>query len=145
MILSLDSNVLIDLMRGAKPHVRLHLEEAAASGAQLKVSAIVVQELVLGAHLSARPDHQLELLGRTLGWFEVEPWSSDDAIVTGRLRSEMERQFGRIGAYDTLIAGQALARGWSLVTADVKDFARVQGLHILDWSNPAGSVEFGRP
>ncbi|WP_293474238.1 hypothetical protein [Phenylobacterium sp.] len=40
------------------------------------------------------------------------------------------------GAYDVLIAGQALARGWTVVTAKVRDLWEVEGLKIQDWSDP---------
>ena len=40
----------------------------------------------------------------------------------------------RIGAYDTLIAGIALARGCVLATHNVREFGRVAGLHVEDWT-----------
>ncbi|WP_293900744.1 PIN domain-containing protein [Phenylobacterium sp.] len=141
MILSLDSNVLVDLLRRARPHVRKHMQQALASGATLKVSTVVAHELVLGAHSSARTQHQLELIGSMLTQMDVEPWSWEDALATGRLRAEMEGGGRGVGAYDTLIAGQALARGWTVVTADVLDFSRFAGLRILDWSDPAGPID----
>ena len=141
MILSLDSNVLVDVMRANRPHVRARLTEAIARGSSIKVSTVVAQELVFGAHLSHRIEHQLRLVGDTLAEFGVEAWTWEDALATGRLRAEMRRQVGPIGAYDRLIAGQCLARGWTLVTADVTDFIRVGGLPIVDWSNPAGAID----
>lgn len=141
MILSLDTNVLIEVMRGVKRHVRARLDEALAAGVEVKVSTIVAQELVLGAHLSARPEHQLEKIGATLARLDVEPWSWEDALATGRLRAELEGVGRGIGAYDTMIAGQALARGWKVVTADVVDFSRFDGLPIIDWSDPSGPID----
>jgi tRNA(fMet)-specific endonuclease VapC len=141
LILSLDSNVLVDLMRRGRPHVRRHMQQALASGAALKVSTVVAHELVLGAHRSARAQYQLELVGAMLAQMDVEPWSWEDALTTGRLRSELEVAGRGVGAYDTMIAGQALARDWIVVTADVKDFARFRGLQIVDWSDPAGPID----
>lgn len=141
MILSLDSNVLVDLMRRGRPHVRRHMQEALESGAALKVSTVVAHELVLGAHKSGRVQQQLELVGATLAQMDVEPWSWDDALATGRLRAELEVVGRGVGAYDTMIAGQALARDWIVVTADVKDFARFKGLQIVDWSDPARVID----
>jgi tRNA(fMet)-specific endonuclease VapC len=141
LILSLDTNVLVDLMRRTRPHVRRHMQGALAAGATLKVSTVVAHELVLGAHRSGRVQHQLELVGGLLGQLDVEPWSWEDALVTGRLRAEIEGGGRGVGAYDTMIAGQALARGWTIVTADMKDFARFKGLDIVDWSDPAGPID----
>lgn len=145
MILSLDTNVVVDLMRTARPHVRTHMQQAVAAGATLKVSTVVAHELVLGAHRSARPEHHLELVGATLARMDVEPWSWEDALATGRLRSELESIGRGPGAYDTMIAGQAIARGWSLVTADVVDFGRFRGLSIIDWSQPSGPIDVTDP
>lgn len=141
MTLSLDSNVIIELMQQRLPHYRSRLREASDAGDQVVVSTIVAQELMLGAHLSSRPANQLELLGETLLGMEVEPWTWDDAVVTGRLRAERERMGRRLGAFDSLIAGQALARGWIVVTADVRGFWDVNGLSIIDWSDPAGPID----
>lgn len=141
MILSLDSNVLVDVMRQTRPHVRRHLQHAVASGATLKVSTVVAHELVLGAYKSGRVGHQLELVGNMLTQMDVEPWSWDDALATGRLRAELEGLGRGVGAYDTMIAGQALARGWTVVTADVVDFSRFVGLPLIDWSDPAGPID----
>lgn len=141
MILSLDSNVLVDLMRRSRPQVRRHMQQAQAAGAVLKVSTVVAHELVLGAHKSGRARQQLELVAALLAQMEVEPWSWEDALATGRLRAELEVVGRGVGAYDTMIAGQALAREWIVVTADVADFVRFKGLQIVDWSDPAGPID----
>ncbi|WP_397423516.1 PIN domain-containing protein [Phenylobacterium sp.] len=141
MILSLDSNVLVDVMRGAKRYVRERMDHALASGSELVVSTIVAQELVLGAQLSARPGLQFETLSRLLADLRVEPWTWEDAVATGRLRAERDRIGRRLPSYDTLIAGQALARGWTVVTGNVRDFQEIEGLHLIDWSDPAGPID----
>ena len=143
MTLSLDANVLIDLTRGKQPHLRARWDEELAAGSDLRLSTVTLQELLLGAELSARPDHQHALLQRFLVGVTIEPWTADDAAFTSRLRAEFKRRGDRIGAYDTLIAGQALARGWVGVSANVREFARVPGLRLIDWSDPAGPVEHG--
>ncbi len=141
MILSLDSNVLVDLMRRPRPQVRRHMQEALREGAELVVSTVVAHELVLGAHRSARLEYQLALVERTLAQMRVESWSWDDALATGRLRAVIEGVGRGPGAYDTMIAGQAMARDWTVVTADIAGFSRFRGLRLIDWSDPAGPVE----
>jgi len=52
------------------------------------------------------------------------------------LRAELEGQGKRIGAYDMLIAGIALARGYVLVTHNVREFGRIGEPRIEDWTAP---------
>jgi tRNA(fMet)-specific endonuclease VapC len=58
---------------------------------------------------------------------------NEDARAAGFVRATLEVSGKLIGAYDLLIAGQALARGLTLVTANVSEFSRVQGLAFQDW------------
>ena len=75
---------------------------------------------------------------------EVEPWTAEDAISTARVRADMKVMGSPLKALDALIAGQALGRGWSVVTNNVKDFIRISGLTIIDWSDPAAPLELSR-
>ena len=141
MILSLDSNVVVEILREERPHFRAQLEAVIADGISVRISATVVQELAFGAHRTQRPAHHIQLLDQFLSPFVIEPFTHDDALVTGRLRSDLEESGMRGKALDMLIAGQALARDWTIVTADWKDFARVPGLRLVDWSDHAGPRE----
>ena len=67
------------------------------------------------------------------GW-RVADFDEEDARRAGEVRAQLEREGKPIGAYDILIAGQALRRGHKLVTANSKEFARVKGLHWEDWT-----------
>jgi len=71
----------------------------------------------------------------------IVSWSTtfddEDAQSAGAIRAALEVRGKPIGAYDLLIAGQALARKFTLVTANVKEFARVKGLVWQDWSKPS--------
>lgn len=53
--------------------------------------------------------------------------------MAGMLRAELETAGRPIGAYDLLIAGQALRHNLTLVTANVREFSRVQNLLWQDW------------
>ena len=61
-------------------------------------------------------------------------YSEQDARGAGEIRAELESKGRRIGEYDTLIAGQALSRNLILVTANTREFRRVKGLVVEDWS-----------
>jgi tRNA(fMet)-specific endonuclease VapC len=62
-------------------------------------------------------------------------FDDEDAKAAGRVRAALERSGNSIGPYDLLIAGQALARGLTVVTANVSEFGRVPGLELVDWAN----------
>jgi tRNA(fMet)-specific endonuclease VapC len=55
-------------------------------------------------------------------------------VIAGDLRAELERAGTPIGPYDLLIAAQALRSGSTLVTANVREFRRVPGLAVEDWT-----------
>jgi len=61
-------------------------------------------------------------------------YTEKDAQAAAEIRADLERRGKRIGEYDTLIAGQALARNMILVTANTREFARVKGLTVEDWT-----------
>jgi virulence-associated protein VagC len=86
--------------------------------------------------VSARPDFQRERAIEVCGFFKIADWTIDDAWATARLRATLKVQGRPIGAIDALIAGQALARGWTLVTSNAREFERVEGLSLQDWSQP---------
>jgi len=65
--------------------------------------------------------------------FVVVDFSAEDATSAGAIRAMLEARKQPIGHYDTLIAGQALARGLTLVAANHREFARVDGLQWEDW------------
>ena len=65
--------------------------------------------------------------------FEVVPFEHEDARESGRVRALLAARGETIGLVDTLIAGQALARGLVLVTHNVAEFSRVPGLRTEDW------------
>jgi tRNA(fMet)-specific endonuclease VapC len=52
----------------------------------------------------------------------------------GRLRTRLEKKGPPIGALDLLIAAQALSLGLTLVTNNVREFARVEGLTVENWA-----------
>jgi tRNA(fMet)-specific endonuclease VapC len=140
VILSLDANVLIDLMRGQTLPVITRWDEVQRDGLPVKLSVVALQEVMLGMHLSRYPERQAALLEPFVASLAVEPWTEDDAASTAKLRSVLEKRGERIGAYDTLIAGQALGRGWTMVTANVREFSRVPDLKVINWRDATSEV-----
>lgn len=137
MILSLDANVLIDLVNGRRPHVRQGFEKAVAAGDTLVTCSFAAHELIFGAVISARPARELAVAERLLERLSVAAYTLEDARSTAELRRRLKIAGRPIGPVDTLVAGQALGRGWTVVTANVREFERVDGLQVIDWTAPA--------
>ncbi|MFQ5744719.1 MAG: type II toxin-antitoxin system VapC family toxin [Acidobacteriota bacterium] len=132
MIWLLDTNVLIHAVRGRPAAVRSRLR--AVSPQDVAVSSITVAELWYGAEKSPEPKRKREAWRLVLQPFEVLPFDGEAAEHHARLRHALRRQ--PIGERDLLIAAIAIARGLSLVTHNAAEFARVQDLHVEDWTRP---------
>lgn len=132
--LSLDASELVAVLRAANPDDRSGYNQAAIHQIARVVSVIVVQELVRGAASSARPLERCAQLDRLLADLATEDFTLRDAEVAGELSARLRQAGTPIGDIDTLIAGQALARGWTVVTRNVRHFGRVEGLPLIDWS-----------
>ena len=128
----LDTDICIDVLRGA-PDVVERLAAELAEG-DVAISAITAFELVWGAQNSPRAVEELAKVQRFLaGGPPTIPFDQTDAETAGRIRASLARRGRMIGAYDLLIAGQGLARGRIVVTANTREFARVGGLRLEDW------------
>ena len=127
----LDTNACIALFNETSPtlsaQVRRHVP------AEIGLPAPVLYELYYGAYKSRRVERNVGLLDH-IG-FEIVAFDAADARVAGEIRSRLEGIGRPIGPYDLLIAGQALARGLVLVTANTREFERVEGLRCENWSS----------
>jgi tRNA(fMet)-specific endonuclease VapC len=124
----LDSNAVIALMKGHSGFLtRLRQHQPRDFG----ISAIVAHELFYGAYRGQRTAENLARVDALQ--FEVLDFDREDARQAGELRALLAAAGTPIGAYDVLIAGQALARDLTLVTHNTGEFQRVPGLRIEDW------------
>ena len=124
----LDSNAVIALMAHV-PAVEQRV--VAAAPGELLLSSIVAFELTFGAYNSRRVDENPDRLDDLA--FPVIDFDADDARCAGEIRAALRQLGTPIGPYDVLIAGQALARDLTLVTANIGEFARVAGLRVENW------------
>ena len=134
----LDTNACIALINGKPTSVRSRFRAAIAAGGKVYVSSIVAFEFWYGVSKSSQPETNRQRLGAFLaGAIAPLAFDDEDAQSAGAIRAALEAQGKPIGAYDLLIAGQALRRRYTLVTANVTEFARVKGLAWQDWSKPS--------
>lgn len=121
------------MLVGAKSDALLRRVERTEPG-RLGLCSIVAHELYFGAYKSSRVDYNLETLRLVFSDFEVIDFDREDARVAGEIRAKLNRAGSPIGPYDVLIAGQAKARDLILVTNNVREFERVEGLRVEDWT-----------
>ena len=100
----------------------------------IKIPAIVEAELAVGALKSLYVDKSVKQVQEFCAPFEIVPFDKNEAWVCGRIRADLERKGIKIGYNDTLIAATVLSRGGVLVTNNVKEFSRVDGLRVEDWT-----------
>jgi len=132
---TLDTNACIALINGSSVPVRRRFKEALASGSVVCVSTVALYELWYGVAKSAKRDYNTERVQAFLGGpIHVVPFDEADARAAGEVRTLLEQEHRTIGAYDLMLAGQAARRGMTLVTANVREFERVDGLMWEDWS-----------
>jgi tRNA(fMet)-specific endonuclease VapC len=133
----LDTNVCIALINRTSAGVRNRSQKALDCGEQLCVSSVVTLELWYGVAKSVRQAHNaIQLEAFLAGPVILLPLDHEDSKAAGSIRAALQASGTPIGGYDYLIAGQALARQLTLVTANVSEFSRVRGLSWQDWAKP---------
>lgn len=132
----LDTDTLIELVRGSLTVTNRYLS-AISEETELHLSTISLFEFKFGMERSDRHAQQQPAFERLLTTIRVAPFDSDDADEAARLKSQLTSTGQMIRAYDLLIAGQALARDWTLVTSNRREFGRVERLVVEDWRAPA--------
>ena len=131
----LDTNACIALINGKPASVRTRFQKAADTDATIYVSSIVSFELWYGVEKSSLKEFNAKRLKTFFsGPITVLAFDDEDARIAGVIRAALEVSGKPIGAYDLLIAGQALRLKLTLVTANISEFARVKGLIWQDWA-----------
>jgi len=131
----LDTNAVVALLRDKPAAVRDRYRAALASGDSLALSSVVVFELWYGVAKSSQVQQNTDRLRVLLsGDLELLDFDDEDARTAGQVRAMLEKDGKPIGASDVLIAGQALRRGLTVVTANTSEFGRVAGLSWQDWT-----------
>ena len=130
----LDTNAVIALI-GGKAAVLTERVLACNEG-DIGLPSIVVSELYFGAYKSSRIAQNLETLRLLFEDLAVLEFSREDARTAGEVRADLALRGTPIGPYDALIAGQAKARALTLITNNVREFGRVAGLRVQDWTQP---------
>lgn len=129
----IDTDILSQVLKRA-PSPTLLARLAAVPAEQQFTSAITVGEMVYGAHRSDRPEHFLRQLEERL-WpnIRILPFNRAAAETYGRVRAQLEEAGTPLSEPDLRIAAIALTHDLTMVTGNVRHFARVAGLRIENW------------
>ena len=131
-MIHLDTNVVIGIANGREPALR---QRFADEPDDVAISAIVLFELRFGiakSNLKKATGARLDAFLRTPVF--VLPFDDTDAAEAADIRARLAEAGTPIGPYDTLIAAQARRRSATLVTANSREFSRVPGLVLADWT-----------
>ena len=131
MIYLLDSNACIAYLRTPLSAVGRRLVRQ--QPADIALCAVVKSELIYGAAHSTRPEEQLAQLEHFFQPYTSLPFDDAAATISGQVRADLAARGTPIGLHDLQIAAIALAHNLTLVTHNVHEFSRVNGLRIEDW------------
>jgi tRNA(fMet)-specific endonuclease VapC len=127
----LDTNICIYALNNRPPEV---LEQLARHGPpRVAVSSVTVLELRHGAEKSQYRKRTHARLDAFLGPIEVLPFDEKAALEGARIRARLEKAGTPIGDLDSLIAATALALDLTLVSNNLREFERVDGLRCESW------------
>jgi len=100
---------------------------------QVAISSITIAELEYGVARSEHPERNRVALMEFLMPFTILDFDHEAATIYGVIRSSLDKVGKPIGPMDLLLAAQARARNMVLVTNNLKEFKRVEGLRLENW------------
>jgi tRNA(fMet)-specific endonuclease VapC len=126
----LDTDTVSNLVR--QPHGTVAERIAMYGEDRVATSLISAAELRYGAEKSGRATLVAQV-GIILDRLAVLPIGPPSDLYYGKIRADLDKRGTPIGANDLLIAVQAVALGLVLVTGNVREFARIDGLICQNW------------
>lgn len=126
----LDTNTVIYFFKGEGRVAKVLLEH---SPQDIAIPALVLFELETGIAKSNSPDKRRQQLAELTSVVRILPFGQREASAAASVRVALERRGMPVGPLDVLIAGTALAHGATLVSRNLREFARVDNLAVEDW------------
>ena len=132
----LDTNILSDLIR-RRPNSNLLSSLRSKPSYSLFTSSICVMELRFGSALRKDfevfwPKIEKEIISRV----NVIPFGEREAVVAGDILAHLRKTGQGVGIEDVFIAASAITRRFTLVTANIRHFSRIENLIIENWLEP---------
>lgn len=135
MAILIDASILIDAERGRldlQPHIARHGDE------ETFLSVVTASELLHGVHRATLPDVRARRSAFVEGILERFPLLSVDlacARAHAQLWAELRQVGARVGPHDLWLAATCVAHGLTMVTGNIREFARVPGLNLEVWAD----------
>jgi tRNA(fMet)-specific endonuclease VapC len=130
----LDTNLCIRVLRDRPKGLR---ERFNAEAVSLCISTVTLAELLYGAEKSQRAVETRQEVEFFAARLVVLDFNDSAAAHYADIRAVLERKGQVIGGYDMMIAGHARSRGLVVVTGNLREFTRVDGLRAEDWLAPS--------
>lgn len=128
----LDTNICIYIAKHNPPEVKDRFDRM--SPGQLVMSVVTYGELCYGASKSAQSGKAFTILEKMIPDIPVEPLSPVVGLTYGELRAALAKQGRLIGNNDLWIGAHALALGLTLATNNEREFTRIGGLSVENWT-----------
>lgn len=128
----LDTNICIYLIKHKPERVFHRLQQHDPS--DICISSVTYAELMHGVEKSQAVEKNRLALTLLLANIEILDFDSSAAEAYGKIRADLEKRGTPIGPLDLMIAGHAKALGYTVVTNNVREFERVDGLKVENWA-----------
>ncbi|HOG47861.1 MAG TPA: type II toxin-antitoxin system VapC family toxin [Anaerolineae bacterium] len=130
----IDTDILSMFFHG-DPNVVARFDTYATLHGTINTTIITYYEIVSGLkHRGAQK--QMAAFLEFAAQNNIVPLTEASVMLSADLYAALRARGMPIDDIDLLIAGVALASGWTLVTHNRKHFDRIEGLQVEDWSAP---------
>lgn len=126
----LDTNICIYVIKRRPVEVLAKFNDAAG---HLAISSITLAELLHGVEKSQYVSKNLRAVEDFCSRLEVLQYDDHAASHYGEIRADLEKKGTPIGVNDLHIAGHARSLGVTLISNNLKEFERVEGLRLQNW------------
>ena len=127
----LDTNICIYIIKKKPMEVLKILKKK--SKKDIFISSITIAELEYGVAKSMYPEKNKISLIEFLSIFNILNFDDKDAVEFGAIKSKLEKSGKIIGPMDLLLSAQAKSKKLILVTNNIREFERIEGLRIENW------------
>lgn len=128
----LDTNICIYAIKHKPEQVFVNLRKH--DPADICISSVTYAELVYGVEKSKAIEKNRLALTLLLANIEIMSFDSKASESYGKVRADLERLGTPIGPLDMMIAGHAKSMGYTVVTNNIKEFEKVEGLLLENWA-----------
>ncbi|MBP7334455.1 tRNA(fMet)-specific endonuclease VapC [Niveispirillum sp.] len=126
----LDTDTCIHVLRDRPVSMRERFRLAAGG---LCISTVTLSELLFGALNSAQPEAKRAHVEALAGRLEILSYDDAAADHFSSIKADLKQRGCLIGPYDVMIAAHARSLGLMLVTGNLREFRRVEGLRCENW------------